>query len=88
MKTFEKNREVTLAASMVFLVGQRITPLVSPWSTTTRRVSKPSERGRSVMRSQEICWKGREQEDGMGRSGGQDGWVLALFCGHEALPWT
>ena len=38
-----------------FFVGQRITPLVSPWSTTTRRVSKPSERGRSVIRLQEIC---------------------------------
>ena len=51
MKTFEKNREATPVVSMVFLVGQRITPLVSPWSTTTRRVSKPSERGRCCTRS-------------------------------------
>ena len=25
-----------------------------------------------------------EQEDGMGRSGGRDGWVLALCCWHNA----
>ena len=68
--TFEKNREVTPEVPMVFLVGWKITSLVSPWLTMTKRISKPSERDRSVIRSQEICWKGKEQEDGMGRSRG------------------
>ena len=35
---------------------ERITPFVSPWSTMTRIESYPKEGGRSVMRSQEICW--------------------------------
>jgi len=56
-----QKREVTPSAEMVFLVGH--TPLVSLWSTTTNRESKPEEGGRSVMRSQETCWKGREAED-------------------------
>ena len=32
-----------------FFVGQRITPLVSPWLTTTKRESKPVEEGRLVI---------------------------------------
>ena len=64
----------------VLLMGHRITPLVSPWSTTTRRESKTLERGRSVIKSQESCWNGQETEGLMGVSGGTVGWVLALFC--------
>ena len=41
--------------SDIFFVGQRITPLVSPWSTTTKRESKPAAEGRLVIRSQETC---------------------------------
>ena len=73
---------------MDFLVGQRITPLVSPWSTTTRRESKPEDKGRSVMRSQEIYWKGREASDLMGDNGGTVGCMLVLFCWHLAQPST
>ena len=53
----EKNTATPLVV-MVFFVAQRITPLVSPWSTTTKRESKLEDGGRSVIRSQEICWNG------------------------------
>ena len=36
---------------IVFLVGHRITPFVSPWSTMTNRELNPLEIGKSVMRS-------------------------------------
>ena len=65
-KTLWKNRDAIPSAVMDFLVGQRITPLVSPWLTMTRRESKDEEMGRSVMRSQEICWKGQVQENLIG----------------------
>ena len=45
---------------MIFLVGHRITPFISPWSTMTNELSKLLDRGRSVMGSQETCWKGQE----------------------------
>ena len=70
----------------VFLIGQRITPLVSPWSTMTNRESKPEETGRLVIRSQEICWKGHDARDLMGERGGTVGWVLDLFCWQMAHP--
>ena len=73
-------------AVMNSLVGQRITPLVSPWSTMTRRESKPKDRKRSVMRSQEIFWNGREASNLIGDNGGTVGCVLALFCWHLAQP--
>ena len=65
-----KNRDVIPSVVTVFLVGQRITPLLSPWSTTTNKESKPLEGGRSVMRSQEIWQKGRREDEGMGVRGG------------------
>ena len=83
-----KNREATPLVVMVFLMGQRITPLVRPWSTTTRRESKPTEGGRSVIRSQEICWKGREAEDLIGVRGATVGCVFDLFCWQIAQPST
>ena len=36
---------------IVFLVGHRHTPIVSPWSTMTNRELNPLEMGKSVMRS-------------------------------------
>ena len=71
--TLWKKREAIPSAVMDFFIGQRITPLVSPWSSTTRRESKPEEMGRSVMRSQEICWNGREASDLIGDNGGTVG---------------
>ena len=85
-KILWKKREAIPSAVMDFFVGQRITPLVSPWSTTTRRELKSEEMGRSVMRSQEICWKGREVSDLMGDNRGTVGCVLVLFCWHLAQP--
>ena len=54
-QTLWKKREAIPSVVMDFFIGQRITPLVSPWSTMTRKESKPEDKGRSVMRSQEIC---------------------------------
>ena len=73
-------RDAIPSAVMDFLVGQRITPLVSPWLTTTRRESKDEEMERSMMRAQEICWKGQVQEDLIEVRGGMVGQVFALFC--------
>ena len=39
------------SAVIVLLHGMRITPLVSPWSTTTRIELKPLTGGKSMMRS-------------------------------------
>ena len=75
-----KNREGIPLAVMFFLVGQRITPLLRPWSTMTKRESKLEETGRSVIRSQESWQKGREEEEGIGVSGGVEGCVFTLFC--------
>ena len=52
-KTLWKKREAIPSVVTVFFVGQRIIPLLRPWSTMTKRESKPEETGRSVMRSQE-----------------------------------
>ena len=79
-KTLWNKREVIPSVVMDFFVRQRITPLVRPWLTTTRRESKPVKTGRSVIRSQEICWKGQDAKDLMGESRGMVGCMLALFC--------
>src|SRR5271156_623559 len=50
-------------ASMVLLQGSRITPFVDPWSTTTIMESKPSDSGRSVIKSIVIKEKGRKGLD-------------------------
>ena len=63
-------------------------PLSKPMVNHNQKGSKPSERGRSVIRSQEICWNRQEQEDRIGRSGGQDRCVLTLFCWQVVQPWT
>ena len=74
-----KKKEVIPVAVMVLLVGHRITSLVSPWSTMTRRELKPPEGERLVIKSQESCWNGQEAKDLMGISRGTIVWVLALF---------
>jgi hypothetical protein len=75
------------SAVMVFLVGQRITPFVSLWSTTTNKESNLEEGGRSVMRLQEICWKGREEVDLIRARGGNGrvGVCLALLAKRTTL---
>ena len=69
----EKKSVATPSAVTFFFVGQRITPLVSPWSTTTKRELKLVEGGRLVIRSQETCWKGQEAEERIEVSGGAVG---------------
>ena len=60
-------------ASIVLLHGSRITPFVDPWSTTTSMESKPSEIGRSVIKSIVIKEKGRVSRALIGCKGGLDG---------------
>jgi hypothetical protein len=55
---------------MVFLQGERITPFINPWSTTTMTESKPPDSGKSVIRSTEICKKGHVADEGIGVNGG------------------
>ena len=74
------------SAVTIFFVGHRITPLLRPWSTTTRRVSKPFDRGSPVMRSQYICLNGMVCSEGMGFRGGTMGCVFVLFCWHVEQP--
>ena len=50
-KTLWKNRDVMPLVVMDFFVGQRITPLVNPWSTMTRKELKDKKGGRSMIRS-------------------------------------
>ena len=57
-KDMIKESFATPAASMVLLQGIRITPLLSPWSTTTIKESYLLDFGKLVMRSMEICLKG------------------------------
>ena len=59
---------------MVLWQGVRMMPLVKSWSTTTKRESKPLERGRSVIKSIETVEKGSEFfEAAMGFNGGAVG---------------
>ena len=71
-------------ALIVFKQGARTTPFVRPWSTTTIKKLKPSDGGRSVMRSTESYLKGRVVEEGIGTRGGEVGWVITLFCWQTA----
>ena len=70
LNTWWRKNLATLAASMVFEQGMRITPFIRLWLTMTINESCPFEVGRSVTRSTESCLKGREEEEGMGASGG------------------
>src|SRR6266511_3167100 len=51
------NRDVSSAVRPVSEQGVKITPLLRSWSTTTIIESKPSEGGRSVMKSILTCCK-------------------------------
>ena len=73
-----------LRVKAVFVVGEKITPFVSPWSTMTNIESNPEEVGRSVMRLQETCWNGQVVVERMGTSSGVIRWVFTLFCWHTA----
>ena len=56
---FSNNSLPVSPAVIVLLQGVKITPLVSPWSTTTNIESKPFTGGRSVIKSMEQLAKGR-----------------------------
>ena len=51
VNSFQKMMVATPSAVIWDFVGQRITPLLSPWLTTTSSESKPFDSGRPVMRS-------------------------------------
>ena len=70
----------------LLLHGVRITPFERPWSTMTKSESNPLERGRSVIRSTESCWKGQGQEEGRGDNAGTVGWVLTFICWERVQP--
>ena len=55
---FSNNSLPVSSAVIVLLQGVKITPLVSPWSATTKIESKPSTGGKSVMKSMEQYVKG------------------------------
>ena len=66
-----KKSWATPFTSIILEQGARITPFVRLWSTTTIKESKPSDGGRSVMRSTKSCLKGRVVEEGIGARGGE-----------------
>ena len=74
------------SAVIDFFVEQRIILFIRPWLTITSKESKSEEGGRSVIRSQETCWKGHKVWDLIGVSGGMVGWVFDLFCWHVTQP--
>ena len=51
VNNFQKMMEATPSAVILDFVGHRITPLLSPWLTTTSKASNPFDSGRPVMRS-------------------------------------
>ena len=66
---------------IVLLHGIRITPFVSPWSTTTNIESNPLDKGRSVIRSIEQFANGRvDVAPSTGKNVGFDGLRSILNC--------
>ena len=57
LNTWWRKSLATLATSMVFEQGMRITPFIRPWSTMTINESCPFEGGKSVTRLTESCLK-------------------------------
>ena len=86
LKMWEKKSLATSTVSMVLEHGIMITPFIRPWSTTTNIESLSHILGRLVMRLTERCLKGRDEDKGIGASGGQVGWVFTLFCWQVAHP--
>src|SRR5277367_2274760 len=65
--------DVVPMASIVLWQGYKFTPFEDPWSTMTKIESKPSDKGRSVMKSIVMREKGRRSQDLIGCNGGLDG---------------
>lgn len=86
--TYLKTSWATPAVSMIVGQWRKITPIVRLWSTTTRIESKPSERGRPVMRSTEMDWKRRRDSTDRGKRPGIVEWVLILVDLQVAQPAT
>ena len=85
---FQKMMVVMLLAVMFFFVRHRITPLLRPLSTTTKRASKPLDRCSPVIRSWDICLNGSVCSEGIGLRGGMVGCVFVLFCWWTEQPST
>src|SRR5277367_2078231 len=60
-------------ASIVLWQGSKITSFEDPWSTMTKLESKPSDKGRSVIKSMVLREKGRRAQDLIGCNGGLEG---------------
>ena len=80
LKTSLINRFAVCSAVAVLLQGMRITPFESPWLTMTKIESKPSDNGRSMIKSIVICWKGQCAWDLMGIRGATVGCVFGFIC--------
>src|ERR1700684_711423 len=76
------------SAVIVLLHDSKITPFVDPWSTTTMIESKPSDVGRSVMKSIVIRENGRGFTEVIGCRGGCVGCRFILCCWQKAHPLT
>ena len=66
------------SAVTVFFVGHRITPLLRPWSTTTRRVSKPFDKVIQWWGHRIFAWMVGSVPRGWGS--GVALWGVCLFC--------
>ena len=73
VNSLRKTMEATPSTVILDFVGHRITPLLSPWSTTTNKVLNPLDSGSTVMRSYDICLQGRVSLEGIGVIGGMVG---------------
>ena len=74
---------------IVLLHGMRITPLVSPWSTTTNIESNPSDKGKSVIKSIEQFANGRvDIAPSTGKNVGFHGFRSILNCWQVPQPLT
>src|SRR5277367_5247877 len=65
--------DAVLMASIVLWQGSKITPFEDPWSTMTKIESKPSDKGRSVIKSIVTREKGRRSQDLTGCNVGLEG---------------
>jgi len=78
-----------VSAVVVLLQGMRITPLLRPWSTTTKIESNPFTRGKSVMKSIEQYANGRvDFAPSVGMNAGLDGCLSILNCWQTPHPLT
>ena len=63
-------------------------PLSKPMVNHDQKGVKAGREGRSVIKLQEICWKGWMEVKRIGVRGGTVGCVLDLFCWQTAHPST